>query len=284
MPLQPKPYLMLKKIIPTLLLSAICLYGCQNNPEEQAVTEQPTEAEPLSFRTESLKRESTMCGENERGCATASISYLVAENGTQALRDSLNAYMQQRLLQLQLDQNPDRTLTQTENAAATLAEAFISEQEEFVASMDEVPATAAWYLEVNASPIYQTQIVVTLQLQSSNYTGGAHGNSYTSLQTFNASGHRLSLADMVSDTVPLQQLAEEQLRQEYDFVGDKSFAEAGMFVDGDALPLPQEAGLTKDGLLLLYNPYEIGPYAMGVISLTIPYARLGQSLKPTYRP
>ena len=37
--------------------------------------------------------------------------------------------------------------------------------------------------------------------------------------------------------------------------------------------------LTKDGIEFVYNTYEIGPYAVGASSLTIPYNEIVQYLK-----
>lgn len=50
----------------------------------------------------------------------------------------------------------------------------------------------------------------------------------------------------------------------------------------DELPLPASFALTRQGLLMAYDYYEIASYADGVISYTIPYSKLKGILKPEF--
>ncbi|ARS35415.1 DUF3298 and DUF4163 domain-containing protein [Pontibacter actiniarum] len=273
------------KLLRTLALCSLIFSSCQSNTEKQEAEAPVQEQQPLTFRSETVTRQSGLCGQNADGCATAEVKAITAEGGAQSLRDSLNTFMAQQLLQMQMGQDPDQEVQQSGNPAVTLAETFIRDQEEYLADLEgEVPATAAWTLNVAVNPIYQSDRFVTLRQEYSSYTGGAHGNSYFSLQTFDRQGNRVHLTEMVTDTTQLLQLAEREVRRKYDFPEGQSLTEAGLFVEDEKLPLPQEAGLTDKGLLLLYNSYEIGPYSMGMTEVTLPYAQIGNLLKPIYKP
>ena len=40
--------------------------------------------------------------------------------------------------------------------------------------------------------------------------------------------------------------------------------------------------LTKEGVMIEYSPYHLGPYAAGYIEVLIPYEELGVTLRATY--
>ena len=44
------------------------------------------------------------------------------------------------------------------------------------------------------------------------------------------------------------------------------------------MDIPETFFLTPEGLGFFWNPYEIGPYVMGVIEVVIPYEKLGDAL------
>lgn len=58
-----------------------------------------------------------------------------------------------------------------------------------------------------------------------------------------------------------------------------------LFIDKGIIPLPARTPyLTKDGVHFIYQQYEIGPYAMGMVEFTVPYAKIkpfltGEALK-----
>ncbi|PNK61353.1 RsiV family protein [Psychrobacter sp. FDAARGOS_221] len=49
-----------------------------------------------------------------------------------------------------------------------------------------------------------------------------------------------------------------------------------------ALSISDEFYFGEEGLVLVYQPYELGSFAQGFIELTIPYAMLEGVLRPEY--
>jgi len=58
------------------------------------------------------------------------------------------------------------------------------------------------------------------------------------------------------------------------------YSEAGFYFENDVFKLTANFAITKEGLKFLYNPYEIAPYALGQQEIIIPYAALGELIKP----
>lgn len=275
----------------TVALALICLSGCRQQQEtntDPATTAQSATA-PLKFDIKTVMRSSGDCGPDSSICAKVTIVYPEAVAGPDKLRQSINRYVQQRLQSIKLDLNPDADTTATGNAASDLADFFLKQRQQFVEAMKTMPDTPAaitgWEMQVKGKPLYVSEKVVSLRFDIYHFSGGAHGNPSNILQSFDSTGHTLTLTEMVSDTAQLRKLTEQKFRQvRKEVVGNKTLSEAGYFVKGDTLPLPQNYALSPDGLLLYYNPYEIGPYVMGDTELLLPYAQLQDLLKPAYRP
>ncbi|HEY1054416.1 MAG TPA: RsiV family protein, partial [Emticicia sp.] len=110
------------------------------------------------------------------------------------------------------------------------------------------------------------------------YTGGAHGNYNTAFYNFDATnGKLLELNEIINDTLALNKLAEVKFKAQETAMAKENGMEFKMedyFFPANKFILPQNIGITKDGLRLLYNPYEVASYARGMIILDIPWQEL----------
>lgn len=131
--------------------------------------------------------------------------------------------------------------------------------------------------------------VISFVMTVYSYAGGAHGNYGGLGINYNAKTGKLIEFDELSedagkfynDTLAFNQaLAQtdeykERLFTE-DFLGEGEF-EKVLYAD-------EKWFLSNDGLVFISNPYELGPYAAGVIEFVIPYDDLdGMGLKEEYR-
>ena len=118
---------------------------------------------------------------------------------------------------------------------------------------------------------------ITLQATIYDYTAGAHGSTTLLPQTFNlADGTRVSLsallptlsADAISDSIHAGLMRYFEVPED----NPQRLREL-LFVDRDApIPMPQtQPYLTSEGVVFLYQQYEIGPYAAGMPKVTIKY-------------
>ncbi|MBA9078430.1 DUF3298 and DUF4163 domain-containing protein [Rufibacter quisquiliarum] len=279
--------MMTKYLSVLLLLVGGLMFSCQSKQGANATGAAETPApqagtsQALAFQPQSVVRRQENCPGDS--CATVDLQYLVARGGPTPLRDSLNQYVQDFLLRLQLTNNPDADLSPQENAAEAVATVFLQEQAAFRKEFPDAGARAGWYLKVAMEPVHQTPALVSLQLQSEGYSGGAHGYAVTTLQSFDSTGHALRLHELAPDTVQLRKLVEQEFRNVRQ-LGAESFEQQGFYTQNGHLPFPQNAALTPKGLLLYYNAYEVNAYAFGPTQLLLPYAQINQLLAPRFRP
>ena len=52
---------------------------------------------------------------------------------------------------------------------------------------------------------------------------------------------------------------------------NEAIKEKDILFETDKFELPENISYTEDGLVLLYNTYEIAPYASGIIEFSIPF-------------
>ena len=105
------------------------------------------------------------------------------------------------------------------------------------------------------------------------YTGGAHGNRYLLIQNYDLqTGNAVSEQDLFIDDYyePLKSLLLEALIVQTDEAETKKdLRRLGYSVD-DVVP-NENFYVTAEGITYVYNPYEIAPYAMGCIQISLPW-------------
>lgn len=125
-----------------------------------------------------------------------------------------------------------------------------------------------------AAILYQNPDVVTVDVRSEGFLGGAHGFNERTLMVFDVkNGKRITLKELVSPTSQgvFEKLVEAQFRRAREVPASQSLADAGYFVKpGASIPLPENFGITPGGIVIQYNPYEIAPYAYGPTEIVVP--------------
>lgn len=129
--------------------------------------------------------------------------------------------------------------------------------------------------------------VISFRYRTNDYTGGAHGNYGYFGATFDAqTGNRLSLADLVNDKEAFKQKAVEYSlenlkgrKEELGLFDDYESAVRQDWENSDGLSWYLDAA----GITVVFNPYEIAPYAAGSIYVTLPYSEFSEEIKEDYR-
>ena len=131
-----------------------------------------------------------------------------------------------------------------------------------------------WYLEIDGSKSIIGDDFFTAIVNHNEYLGGAHGAAFTQLTSFELSnGNMIDISEKYSST-KLLTLAEAKFREMHKLDSNADLNDAGfMFKDGK-FTLPENIGLTKVGVLMIYNSYEVASYAQGETRFTIPYSVL----------
>lgn len=137
-----------------------------------------------------------------------------------------------------------------------------------------------WELKTMADTAYAGVKTLTVRFETYAYTGGAHPNSNLSFYTFDReTGRSLTLNDMVSDTTALLGVVEKAFRKQQDLLPQYNLEERGYFLRDGRFFLPANVGMSREGLVFYYNPYEIAAYAVGPIEVTVPYEQLNGILR-----
>jgi hypothetical protein len=139
----------------------------------------------------------------------------------------------------------------------------------------------------NLIPGRENLLVLTKTTES--YLGGAHGNTSTVCFVIDpVAVKQLTLDDIFGSREELRRLLEAELRRQYQLPEGAPLSEAGFFEDSIELPenfFPAEeapgdasGGSPKDSLSMhfLWNIYEIAPYVMGTIEVSLPLEELSR--------
>ena len=137
------------------------------------------------------------------------------------------------------------------------------------------------YVEFNVT--YNKNCTLSLYFDRYEYTGGAHGMTYRSSDTWNLQkGIRMELTDFFPDkenyTEWIQKNIIDQIKQEMK-------KDNAMFFDEYADLVKENFNaknfyLSEDGVVIYFQLYEIAPYASGIQTFTIPYSK-GSAVQPS---
>lgn len=126
-------------------------------------------------------------------------------------------------------------------------------------------APMIWEIQVDGEVLYQSPEIITIALTIYSNTGGAHGISTITLVNFDSvSGENLQPLDLFNNLTAVTDMAK--------LVFDKQIeGKESEYFNSGSFELSQNIGFSDDGILFLYNVYEIAPYSTGMSEFTIPF-------------
>ncbi|GAB1462374.1 DUF3298 and DUF4163 domain-containing protein [Pedobacter sp.] len=261
----------MKKIILPLLTVSL-LWACTSENKDKKVAHVITaENDTLTYRYDSVKVVSNnlvkLAVNKQADTANAIVRYPVFEN------DSLNNYIKSQVLHYFGDE-------EMPTAFDDIASSFIRGYNEFYL---ENPGTAQWwYLLIDIKVIRQLHNYIALKYIHSDYAGGAHGNTVISYINFNPKTNQAITVDSLilpDKKVELLKIGERIFRSNENISATESLEKRYFFTNGK-FSLPKNFYVSNKGLVFLYNPYEIKPYADGTTELVIPFSELSGIAKP----
>lgn len=190
-------------------------------------------------------------------------------------------------------QNMELTVSDQEIADAVIID-FLNRMDQLTAGSDDLLAQAEdAYMTGNAFNTYLSQItfapkridqgVLSLFGENVIYTGSAHPEVTTlSLNYDLTTGKFLSSADIFSKSIDTAQLLQDiltSLEEKKDLL-----YEGYEDIVAETLKDCTNWFFSEDGLTFYFSPYEIGPYASGVITAEVSYDKLPGILLDAYFP
>lgn len=141
--------------------------------------------------------------------------------------------------------------------------------------------------------VYESPKTVSYVYSLYQDTMGAHPNTYYRTFTFDkASGESLHLDDLFAPGAPYLDRLSERTRADLPKIMAKMAEMTSDEVDHDyinsgTMPIADSFGnfaLEGPNLLMIFPPYQVGPYVYGTITDPVPLSSLSSILNPKYRP
>lgn len=289
----------------SILVIILGLTGCQktdpkntDRPVDQTAASQVIDTSMLlQGDTEKLKLSLPECGGNS--CPEFSVDRLhsnqafVDEIIDQAILKNLDHILDiAQLDKTKEEKNQSSASEVQENASKTPAQQMQDRVQPYVNSFLELQKElqnlgASGQLSLTISPkiLNAERPLATVVLNSSSYLGGAHGSSAQTYFNFDLKTKQQVALDQIIESNQkgkLKQLAHDAFKV---WVIDSKLAEnVAEYEQAWKFKLTDNFYLGKQGLILQYGEYDIGPYVVGLPRLTIPYDQLKGVLKPQYFP
>lgn len=158
-----------------------------------------------------------------------------------------------------------------EVAYSRIAEQFIQDFVEFDTLDRDLPEQ--WSLNSRTEIFQVMDSIISFLVTTESFTGGAHPIASYRIINYNPVRRKFVGLDDVFSEQELNQILEEGekiFRSKYDIPTGSSLADAGFEFDNNRFHLPEQAGLTETSVVLIFNPYEVAPYAVGPSRIEIP--------------
>jgi hypothetical protein len=151
---------------------------------------------------------------------------------------------------------------------------------EFITFKKQFPEAShpAWELHIETEKVYQSEEIITLSINTYEFKGGAHGNDKIKFLNLNANtGEVYKLSDIVNNSDGFKALAKDHFLKSIDANKENNQIEDYFF--GKTFQLPENIGFSEDGLVFLYNVYEVASYDQGYTEFIIPFDEVESYLK-----
>jgi len=267
----------MRKILLAFLATTILLLtGCGQKTQTTTSSEKKKSDSivetALSFSPKELFKSIGNCRPSDT-CTYFKINYIEASSGK--IKDKLNAFIGRQVL---AGAEFGDTLPVSIQAAA---DSFLVSYNQAKKQFPDMPGFWSWDYSMK---IYnETPKILCLSAESYSFMGGAHPNSFTNY---------FNISKETGDTISLTALLSPGFETKLNALIDKKYREMkglkphdNLMTKGDLfenkITFNYNVAVTKDGLLFYYNAYEIAPYAVGPIKISLNKAELGDLISQT---
>ncbi|WP_299520700.1 DUF3298 and DUF4163 domain-containing protein [Winogradskyella sp.] len=182
-----------------------------------------------------------------------------------------------------INSNIEATITSSlsENSDKKKLETVLNDfNQEYLDFKNDFPEDSepTWELHIETEKTFQSVALISIAINTYEFKGGAHGSDRIIFLNLNAeTGDILSQNDIIKDPDDFKELAETYFKKSLENTNNKMKMEDFFF--GKPFQLPENIGYSDDGLVLLYNIYEIASYNQGYTEFVIPFEEAEPYLK-----
>lgn len=242
----------------------------------------PSEGGFLSWTPVVMQALSAGCDSIGRGCAGAELRFPLIQ-GDDPVSEASRSWIEARVLEAYLFEEPGSERAKATRTPQGVVRGFIAAYDELIDSFPD-ETLHGWVLEREAEILVAHGPIVLLRASEWTFTGGAHGNMWEVFENLDSrDGSSVTLERLVGDRgmEPLRQLADRQLRAQFEVSAETPLSQAGFF--DDVLELVPNFRVEEPGIVLHYNPYAIGPWALGIVEIFLPWSAVDPLLLPEAR-
>ena len=147
-----------------------------------------------------------------------------------------------------------------------------------------LPAGMSNYLDIGYGIEWATNDVISVQFLNSFFAGGVHPNYYTSTLNFDLkSGKEITLADLFQPNSgylkAISDYSIADLKTRLSDMSDDDWIATGAGADAENY---KSWNLTKKGLMITFDQYQVAAYAAGPQTVIIPYSKLKGILRTNF--
>lgn len=155
-----------------------------------------------------------------------------------------------------------------------------------VSGMEDLGTYSYYYSSFQSYNVMRADSqVISLRSYNNDYAGGIHGDYAYYGTTFDTmTGEELKIQDIVADMPSFR----HQVTKDIDKYLQENYSD-GLFEDyQDTVEQIWEGEdgfnwyLNGSGIMVTFNPYVVGPYAMGAVTVPLPYSSYASYLNPNY--
>ena len=254
-----------------ILLSLLILISCNYSKQESVNI--------LEFREVEFSNSAGDCDQDGVACIEITINYQLVEIGAEQIIDSINYQIRESIGTTMAGFLPDSLGKSSDlNILSNyLIKSYEDLREEFTDYAQK------WYVEIHSYILRNDDKICCIAIETNSYMGGAHGNDWLEILNFDSrTGNSISWKDLINDQNKFTQIAEKVFREENELANDADLNEEGYFFENGRYRLPENIGLSSEGMLFLYNSYEVAPYFMGRTEYTISWDQLAGLLNENW--
>ncbi|NLZ72386.1 MAG: DUF3298 and DUF4163 domain-containing protein [Bacteroidales bacterium] len=237
----------------------------------------------LTFETIKKQEKGFLFNDEKNPSCTLSLEFTYVENSSSnQLKDSMNNYF---IALFFGDNYQNRPIEEIFTDYTTdYIQTYKNDLESIYKEDEEIPKgengnVGSWYFyEKSLSSLidYYNKDLLVYRINYNEYTGGAHG--IYAINYYNFDLQKKMIITLNDILVPNYQEALttelwNQLMIDNQVSSKEQLRDMGFESTGDLIPTSNFA-LNDTGITFTYNVYEIAPYSMGAISITLPYEKI----------
>ncbi len=205
-------------------------------------------------------------------CAEIKLVFPVVSGGkeaaTRSINDTIGAFVR-----MVVGGDPSLPISQAVDSAVMNLHLMLEDQ------LSIIPDYSMGFVhELTSKNLIQNSKVISFELSSYSFTGGAHGNYGSALFSFRMNdGGLVQLTDIVQDTASLRPLLEAGFVESKSAQSGETYTLADLvFPESIPLPMPLQWCIVREGVRFTYNPYEVASYALGQTDIVLTWEKLGK--------